>query len=105
MPTTAEILRRAAARVERGWCRGAYARDARGNPVADGSEPARSWCALGAIHAETPIAAQLAVRNAAVAALRRAVHSIPGQVAEWNDAAPDAATVADALRRAADEAG
>ena len=46
--TPREVLLKAAALVERGWCQGEMARDRVGNKVAPISEAAVCWCALGA---------------------------------------------------------
>ena len=51
-PTTLELLRGARARVARGWCQGAMARDARGRSVACTSREAVAWCIAGGIRAE-----------------------------------------------------
>jgi hypothetical protein len=44
-----EKILRAAELVERGWCRGAYARDGNGRVVIARSEDACQWCVGGAI--------------------------------------------------------
>jgi hypothetical protein len=49
MSQTPIILKRAALLVKRGWCQGAYARDAVGKDISSASNLAVRWCAVGAI--------------------------------------------------------
>jgi hypothetical protein len=55
MNPIADVLRRAAARVERGWCQHKYARDAQGECRSPHDPDAVQWCMYGALHAETHI--------------------------------------------------
>jgi len=48
MMTPKEVLLRGKKRLERGWCQGAPARDANGEPVRPGSRSACSFCLVGA---------------------------------------------------------
>jgi hypothetical protein len=48
---TAEILRKARALVEKGWCRNEYARDSRNQPTWALSKDAVKFCAAGAMTA------------------------------------------------------
>lgn len=48
---TTTLLIRARALIERGWCRGANARDAKGSAIESQSKDATAWCAAGALFA------------------------------------------------------
>jgi hypothetical protein len=48
---TTALLIRARGFIERGWCRGAYAKDACAGLVSPGSREAVRWCMLGALQA------------------------------------------------------
>lgn len=50
--TAAELLRRAAGRVQCGWTRRTFARDVNGHDVEYGSAEACQWCAVGAVMRE-----------------------------------------------------
>ena len=47
-----KVLKKIKARIERGWTRGAYARDAQGFSCHGGAQEAVCWCLEGAIRAE-----------------------------------------------------
>lgn len=79
--TTAEVLRAARAKIERGWCQGAIARTSRGDAVFHDSPTARSWCVAGAIRCIT--INDPAARAAADAEVARAVGS--SYIGDWND--------------------
>jgi hypothetical protein len=94
------VLQRAAELVERGWSRGAGARDAAGRPVGCGDVSACAWDAVTAIYEAggnlpTPM-------FAAVEWLRRCVREEDRELVdltEWNDGATQAGVLA-MLRRA-----
>jgi hypothetical protein len=46
---TTALLIRARGFLERGWCRGVFALDAHGRQVAETSDQAVAWCAIGAL--------------------------------------------------------
>lgn len=112
-----EILRRAAARVRRGWCQNAGALDAGGQSVDPRSETACRWCATSSIHraawdmereglwrsGEARFAAiEIASRLLQTAALGR-VSCKAAALECWNDgAARTSEQVAAALSRAAE---
>lgn len=52
MSAVADNLREAKALIERGWCRGDYAKDANGCSVYEDNPSAICWCASGAINAK-----------------------------------------------------
>lgn len=63
--TTKEILIAAKAKVEAGWCQGAYARDDRGYSTIGDQSDAVSWCmsgALGAVSGWQTFKAEQAIR-------------------------------------------
>lgn len=105
--TPREVLLKAAVLVERGWCRGEMARDARGNKVSPISDAAVCWCALGAAKsaADGRIHPYTHARDALHAHLFSQPDSGdgPDPVTVWNDA-PDRtqAEVVAALRAAAE---
>jgi hypothetical protein len=78
-----EILTAARARIARGWCQLAAARDADGFIVPPASSDAVSWCPSGALNAEAQDDDEW--RSAAVSLLR---FVDPQTFARWNDA-PD----------------
>lgn len=49
MKTTEQILLEAAVLVERGWCKGANARDKNGKQVSPTDPAACAWCMVGAV--------------------------------------------------------
>lgn len=92
--TIADILERAAARVERGWTQDAFARDTNGLECSVFSEHAIAWCLAGAVDAETSMRA--AVFLEAIGA------AIGMDAVTWNDApGRTQAEVVTALREAA----
>lgn len=99
MKTPAQVLREAAALVEKGHCKGEYARDAQGLKVDRDSPSAVSWCAFGAI-----ARANGTLLNDQAVACESALEAVvEDDVQEWNDA-PErtAAEVAEAMRKAAE---
>jgi hypothetical protein len=78
---TANDLRAARALIQRGWCKGAFARDETGIPVAPNEHHAVQWCSRGAIAAAT--IRREAEHVAAVDALKMQVGFA---IAVWNDA-------------------
>jgi hypothetical protein len=48
---TTDLLIRARGFIERGWCRGTFARDVNGNPVTSTDPSAAGWCMYGALEA------------------------------------------------------
>jgi hypothetical protein len=101
----ADVLERAAARVERGWTRGHYARDARGRRASPRGRVAVAWCAEGAIAAEYGMPSAEGPAYDAFLALSKLLRSVsPGakSVYDWNDApGRTQAEVVAALREAA----
>lgn len=87
--TAREILILARGYIEKGWCRGQFARTEDGEGALAVSEDARSWCALGAIERatfEVPMQSY-ASRGAAERLLREAagVRSDFDATTAWND--------------------
>lgn len=103
MKTPAQVLREAAALVERGHCKEHFA-VTKGGDVTWGDYPdAVAWCALGAMDAVCPRDARRNVAGATMEA-RTALREVVGQpLDDWNDAHErTAAEVAAAMRKAAD---
>ena len=96
-----KVLLRAADYIDRGWCRGAYAKTATGVPCFLLSRRAAKWCVRGAIWV-----AASRMREHPKAALDRAAREVPGgDLVSWNDTvATNKRQVAALLRRAAKEA-
>lgn len=81
--TAVDLLAGARALIEKGFCKGASARDAKGFPTPFGGPSACSWCASGAIcHLASIVTAS---HKVAMAALRKAAGTT-GSIAYWNDA-------------------
>lgn len=53
MDTPKDVLKRVRSRIEKGWCKGCYAKDKEGAGVWVGDKSAVEWCLTGAIAAET----------------------------------------------------
>lgn len=84
--TTLEILRAGRARIERGWCQGAFARDANGHDVLSRSPRARAWCTSGAVEFDSrPMSAGAFAAHVALCAALPA-DWIEDGAASWNDA-------------------
>jgi hypothetical protein len=64
--------------AQKGWCRGAFARNSRGVAVSAHSPDATSWCLLGACYAAGEPGMALWLRGA----------SIWNNVSIWNDHTP-----------------
>lgn len=94
----ANILRKAAALVRKGWCKGSPARDSLGLVVGPLDEDAVEFCAIGAIQR---VCRALTADGAWEA--RRALREVIGmEIAPWNDGiARDAEQVARAFEEAA----
>lgn len=99
MDTLADVLRRAADRVQfRGWTQGMLARDAAGEGVSPFKPEASEWCALGAFYADFGGWNLSGAHREAYAALTIYAGSIPA----WNNAPERTADeVADTMRRCA----
>lgn len=99
MTSDADILDRAADRLEKPgqWTRGTKARDSSGCPVAAAEHCARSWCAYGAIEAETAGDAERRLSLAGYVEGHMQIRSLTS----WNDRQPSAAPVVAALRETA----
>lgn len=82
---SSELLNNARGLVERGWCQGAEARDARGRPTQVVSPDATAWSLLGALQATTAAdpAPELQDVGDAVAALAELI--MDTSLANWND--------------------
>ena len=97
----ATILVRAAEIVEKGWCQGATARDAKGVSVATDDPRATRWCLIGAI-AKAEYELKGWVKVGGHTACEQACGG--SGLTSFNDApGRTAAQVAAALRRAAEE--
>ena len=75
----AQVLERAAARCERGWCRGVDALDKAGQSVPPESMSATRWCVYGAVHCDTNDSARFM-------ALDFFASHIRALISHWNDA-------------------
>lgn len=51
MATKNEILSLAAAHIEKGWCRGGYAKTKNGEATNSWNKDAQKWCLLGSLNA------------------------------------------------------
>jgi hypothetical protein len=90
-----DILLAAKQRVERGWCKGQYARDSSGFPCVSNSAEASRWCAAGAIRVVSPLTPFVqddsSPAHEAYNQLARAVGVLSGSrtpvngVFKWND--------------------
>jgi hypothetical protein len=80
-------LIRARGFVERGWCRGAEARDADGNSVRPRDDRAIAWCAYGAlVKAVVPPSMMCAGIGDGHPVYRRFVDAIDGEnIGDFND--------------------
>ena len=95
-----KVLVRAAKLIDRGWCRGAYAKTATGRSCSGLSRHAARWCVRGAIWAAADRMGQ--DRRPAFAVVERLV---PTELVYWNDTiAKNKRQVAALLRRAAESA-
>lgn len=47
--STLDVLIAARAKIDRGWCKGAWAQDSMGRACGATSQRAQSWCLLGAV--------------------------------------------------------
>lgn len=104
MTALAELLGRVAARLSRGWCQDAYARDQHGVSVKPTDPEACSWCLWGAVRVETRRRAtdreQFHLYDDAMRHLASVIRLDPGQrrardlrpaeavVSDFNDAGP-----------------
>jgi hypothetical protein len=48
-----QVLKSARARIERGWCQGVWAKNAKGQETSVRGEDAVCWCAMGAVVASS----------------------------------------------------
>jgi hypothetical protein len=77
-----DLLIRARGLLERGWCRGAHARNLIGFKVSPYSRHATAWCASGALYAAALIASDLDRRRANI----RLIAAIEGEyLTDFND--------------------
>lgn len=67
------VLKRARARIEKGWCRSVFAKDSLGRRVDPASETACRWCAVGAMKADSKIASNDVICKA----IKSAYHALP----------------------------
>lgn len=87
-PPVKELLIRARGRIEKGWCQGAYAKNADGDGVGATDPDATSFCIRGAILAVGPL--DYSVRSPAYGLLENVVDRISqspcDSLAGYNDA-------------------
>jgi len=96
--TPAEILRKAADKLDQGWTQGVMARDARGERVNANDPAACAWCAMGSICAVAPEGGD---RAEAIDALELYLDE---DIIGFNDDKwTDAGQVKDAMRAVADQ--
>lgn len=97
--TAADVLKRAASVLRRGWCRGELARDAAGKTVIPEAPEACAWCMAGAVFRARY---ELSVQHMDSGPVLRLARSVVGHpLPQWNDAQTDAAVVIAALERTA----
>ena len=91
---TSEALREARKRIERGWTKGAFARNVHGDVVPSDFASAVRWCSYGAIESTcSSVRASIDPLNT----LEEAVHE---NVIKWNDSRESAAEVLEGFDRA-----
>jgi hypothetical protein len=95
---TTDLLIRARGFIERGWCRGAMARNEVGNEVEPTSEQAVAWCAGGALIAAGSPNDGLSYRRAEFCRLEDAIDC--SWVAVFNDRQESVGSVLAAFDRA-----
>ena len=106
MTTPKRILLGAADLIDRGWCRGAYARNAAGDRTGSVGQDACAWCAAGAIYrAAFDLDAGRRLTGASMMSLLRHLGLPEGQsysdaITAWSDQL-DRPAVAAGLRGAA----
>lgn len=80
---TVTILKRARAKIVKGWCQGHSAIDSRGNLCLAETSAAVSWCAVGAIFAVSKN--DWKYEEAARDVLEKALGKGQSEIANWND--------------------
>lgn len=99
----AEILRKAKALIENGWCQGSNAKDSAGDRCDERSDRAASFCALGALVRIRSLECQDEYPWTAPTYLIPVIHS--NDIVGWNDApSRTKAEVVEAFERAAQRA-
>lgn len=82
--STLDVLVRARALVERGWCTGVEARDEHGNQCDESDSPsAVSWCMIGAVYRGARKEDDIALARKAARCLTA---TVGGLLDQWNDA-------------------
>jgi hypothetical protein len=80
-----KLLHDAGALVEKGWCQGAEARDARGLVTTVGAADAAAWSLLGALQATTAADPSTDLQDIGVAVSALAELIKDPSLANWND--------------------
>jgi hypothetical protein len=81
-----KLLHEASALVEKGWCQGAEARDARGRVTRVGAADCVAWSLLGALQATTAGDPETGLEDIGVAVSALAELINDPSLAHWNDA-------------------
>ena len=81
-----EFVSRVRARIEKGWCQKAPARDASLKETSAWSPSATQWCLVGAIAAEAHYRTPQEIREQGAALRTRLYETLPGSIVDWNDA-------------------
>ncbi|MDX6399877.1 MAG: hypothetical protein QOF27_483 [Gaiellaceae bacterium] len=80
-----QLLHDAGVLVEKGWCQGADARDARGRATRVGAADAAAWSLLGALQATTAADPETELQDIGVAVSALAELINDPSLAHWND--------------------